>query len=84
MFKGKDLVAEFASKENKYITHIMKILFTEQERMSGLIIENTVNNKSDRRPLDLDRVKLLKGKDFEYKLNITVETHVVYFRCIFH
>jgi hypothetical protein len=61
IFNGKNLVNEYASQPNKFITSIMRILFTQEELCNGAIIEDISKTTSKRNPLDLDRVKLLKG-----------------------
>lgn len=63
MFKGKNLVSEFATQPNKYITTIMRILFSTDELSNGSIIEDIEKSTSKRVPLDLDRVQLLKSKN---------------------
>jgi hypothetical protein len=55
-------VNEYASQPNKFITSIMRILFTQEELSNRAIIEDISKTTSKRNPLDLDRVKLLKGK----------------------
>ena len=44
---------------NKYVTAIMRILFTEEELKLGYIIEDKSTSK--RTPLDLERIQLLKS-----------------------
>jgi len=44
---------------NKYVTAIMRILFTEEELKPGYITEDKSTSK--RTPLDLERVQLLKS-----------------------
>jgi hypothetical protein len=63
IFNGKNLVTEYASQPNKFITSIMRILFTQEELNNGAIIEDINKTTSKRNPLDLNRVKLLKGKN---------------------
>jgi hypothetical protein len=44
MYQGRNLVAEYASADNKFVTKLMRILFTEEELKSGYIIEQEKNN----------------------------------------
>ena len=60
LYNGKNLIRIPASQFNKYITALMEVLFSEDELAKGYIIEG--KSTSERTPLDLDRVKLLKGK----------------------
>jgi hypothetical protein len=57
--KDKNLVTVHARKMNKYVTAIMRILFTEEELKLGYIIEDKSTSK--RTPLDLERIQLLKS-----------------------
>ena len=50
---------------NKYVTEVMKVLFTDEERNGGYIIED--KSLSKRRALDPDRVELLKSMFFSLK-----------------
>ncbi len=59
IYKDKNLVTVHARKMNKYVTAIMRILFTEEELKLGYIIEDKSTSK--RTPLDLERVQLLKS-----------------------
>jgi len=52
------LIGVHASSQSKYTTSLMKILFTDNERANGYIIEG--NSSSKRTALDKDRVELLK------------------------
>lgn len=60
MFDGKNLVAEHTSAKNKYVNKMMRILFTENELNKGYIIEDA-KSSSKRTPLDLNKIKILKG-----------------------
>ena len=60
LYNGKNLIRIPASQFNKYITALMEVFFSEDELAKGYIIEG--KSTSERTPLDLDRVKLLKGK----------------------
>ena len=59
IYKDKNLVTVHARKMNKYVTAIMRILFTEEELKLGYIIEDKSTSK--RTPLDLERIQLLKS-----------------------
>ena len=59
IYKDKNLVTVHAKKMNKYVTAIMRILFTEEELKLGYIIEDKTTSK--RTPLDLERIQLLKS-----------------------
>lgn len=60
MFGKINLVALCATSKEKYTTRLMEVLFTQRERNEGYIIEN--QSKSERKPLDLERISLLKSK----------------------
>ena len=59
MYEGTNLVSIEATAENKYVNAVMKVLFTEEELSTSLIIET--KSRSTKKPLDLEKVKLLKG-----------------------
>jgi hypothetical protein len=63
MFENINLINFSAQSRKKYVTLLMEILFTQKERSEGYIIEG--KSTSQRKPLDLARVKLLKGKIYE-------------------
>ena len=46
----------------KYVTRLMEILFTQEERNVGYIIEKGSNSK--RTPLDENRIQILKSPLF--------------------
>jgi hypothetical protein len=60
MFGKINLLTFHGSSAEKYTTRLMEVLFTQRERYEGYIIEG--KSKSDRKPLDLERVALLKSK----------------------
>jgi hypothetical protein len=62
MHNGLNLVGVAASSNTKFINRLMEILFSEQERRLGLIIDG--QSVSQRQKLDGDRVKKLKSKCF--------------------
>jgi len=64
MFEGKNLLSMHASKPNKMVNALMSVLFTEEELAKGLIIEDIKNTRSQRIPLDLTKIKLLKNTLF--------------------
>jgi hypothetical protein len=59
MFGKINLLSYGASTIEKYTTRLMEILFTQRERYEGYVIEG--KSKSDRKPLDLERIDLLKS-----------------------
>ena len=59
---GNNLLDIHSSQMNTYVTAVMKVLFTNEELNGGYIIEGKSTSK--RRPLDLERVNILKGKIF--------------------
>jgi hypothetical protein len=63
MHNGKNLANVYASAPNTYVyvTTVMRMLFTQKELFSGLIIEENKPTKSTRTPLDLAKVQRLKG-----------------------
>ena len=63
MHNGKNLANVYASAPNTYVyvTTVMRMLFTQKELFSGLIIEENKPTKSTRTPLDLAKVQQLKG-----------------------
>ena len=61
MHNGKNLANVYASAANTYVTTVMRMLFTQKELFSGLIIEENKPTKSTRTPLDLAKVQQLKG-----------------------
>jgi len=61
MHNGKNLANVYASAPNTYVTTVMRMLFTQKELFSGLIIEENKPTKSTRTPLDLVKVQQLKG-----------------------
>ncbi len=62
MYKGTNLLIFAASSKEKYTNCLMEVLFTHEERLEGYIIEGPSSSK--RKPLDIERVKLLKGVSF--------------------
>ncbi len=50
----------FASADNKYVTSLMRFLFTLEERETSTIIEGG-KSRSKQKQLDPERVVLLKG-----------------------
>jgi len=62
LHNGQNLVAIYATKKNKFVTAVMRHLFTEDELKTGLIIEKGKKSKTSfRTPLDVTRVQKLKG-----------------------
>jgi hypothetical protein len=59
MFNNKNLLSIRASAKNKYITQVMRNLFTKEELETGYIIEGKSTSK--RMPLNLEKISLLKG-----------------------
>ena len=59
-FGDKNLIAVHASTCPKYVTKLMEILFTVEERKNGLPSADGIST-SKRTPLDKDKVQLLKG-----------------------
>ncbi|CAF0876298.1 unnamed protein product [Brachionus calyciflorus] len=59
-YKGTNLLGIHATSWNKYITKLMDLLFTVEERKNGLLLGDKPS-KSNRRPLSPDRVRLLKS-----------------------
>ncbi len=60
MFGSKNLLDIPARHRSKFVTSLMEILFTVEERKTGIIAEET--SKSLKNRLDPQRVALLKGK----------------------
>jgi hypothetical protein len=60
MFETKNLLDTPATSRSKYVTALMEILFTKEERQTGIIADE--NSKSLKHKLDPERVSLLKGK----------------------
>jgi hypothetical protein len=57
-----DLLKVHSSQENKYITSLMEILFTREERLNGIVVDMGKKPKNaDKQPLDYARVSKLKG-----------------------
>ena len=59
MYNNINLLTFAASSKEKYTTRLMEVLFTREERLEGYIIEGPSSSK--RKPLDIQRVNLLKG-----------------------
>jgi hypothetical protein len=78
LFNGKNLIRLPASQFNKYITALMEVLFTEDELIKGYIIEGKTS--SERTPLNLERVQILKGSFFNKLLNFILYLVFLY-RC---
>lgn len=64
IFRGKNLAAIPKNKKSQFTNGVLRVLFTKEELASGLIIEEDDKSTSKRIALDLERVKLLKGKLF--------------------
>ena len=72
MHKGRDLVKDFNGKTPTiYSLEVARWLWTEEELMNGLIKdspneqdEEGVDNRTDKAPLDSQRVALLQGKQY--------------------
>ena len=62
MYNDINLLTFAASSKEKYTNCLMEVLFTRDELLEGYIIEGPSSSK--RKPLDLERVKLLKGISF--------------------
>ena len=62
LFQNQNLIDIHASSMSKYVTRLMEILFTSEERKVGYIIEE--GSTSKRTALDENRVKILKGEVF--------------------
>jgi hypothetical protein len=77
IYKDKNLVTVHARKMNKYVTAIMRILFTEEELKLGYIIEDKSTSK--RTPLDLERIQLLKSilSQFTFEMYLIL---ILYFK----
>jgi len=77
IYKDKNLVTVHARKMNKYVTAIMRILFTEEELKLGYIIEDKSTSK--RTPLDLERIQLLKSilSQFTFEIYLIL---ILYFK----
>lgn len=68
MWNGKNMLDIAASSWNKYITSLMEILFSEEERTNGIIILPGQTTKSKRYPLESERVEILKSKQLIKKI----------------
>ena len=63
MYEGINLLNIAATCKTKFITALMEILFTPEERKAGIIIETgKKKSRSERTPLDKKRVEHLKSK----------------------
>ncbi len=56
-----NLLNYICSDETKFINAVMSQLFTKEERMSGIIVDDPDKSKSKKSKLDPSKVDLLKG-----------------------
>ena len=61
MFGDRNLLSIAAPSKTKYITSLMEILFTTEERLTSIIIEPGKRSRSTRKALDNERVEHLKS-----------------------
>ena len=59
IYNNKNLLDIHASCMSKYVTKLMEIMFTPEERNVGYIM--TEGSKSKRTPLDQTKIQILKG-----------------------
>ncbi len=60
LFDGRNLLAIESPSHSKYITNMMRVLFSEQERKRGIILTKKSKRNGNKERLDKERVKLLK------------------------
>ncbi len=61
MHDDKNLLDINVTKENKYVNAVMSRLFTEEEVVNRLIIDDPSKSRSKRVPLDMERINKLKS-----------------------
>jgi hypothetical protein len=77
MYNDINLLTFTASTKEKYTNCLMEILFNREERLEGYIIEGPSSSK--RKPLDIERVKLLKGISFCFIYSIYLISIIEFF-----
>ena len=69
MHKDTNLIGIHANQKNQYINKIMHILFTEDELAKGIVVDDPGTSRSEREPLDINKIDLLKKAAFaKYKV----------------